>query len=106
MKDKVKPLTGEEIGLLNEMKSNCLNDSKYKDEKAKDEFYMLCHLEDFVIKHDDLLQENKKYKEVIDKAIERLESKQLRYLNEPDYRICTLDLEEIKDILKGRGLNE
>lgn len=92
MKDKVKPLTDKEIGLLNEMKGNCLNGSKYKDEKAKDKFYMLCHLEDFVIKHDDLLQENQKYKEAIDKAIERLESKQLRYLNEPDYRICTLDL--------------
>ena len=95
MKDKVKPLTDKEIGLLNEMKGNCLNGSKYKDEKAKDKFYMLCHLEDFVIKHDDLLQENQKYKEAIDKAIE--------FTNKKWGTWCTHHLEymsELQNILK------
>lgn len=41
-----------------------------------------------------------------DKAIEKLVIKQLRYLNEPKYKLTTLDLEEIKNILKGDSDNE
>lgn len=41
------------------------------------------------------------YKSRCEKAIELLELKQLRYLNEDDYRICTLDLQEVKDILQN-----
>ena len=113
MKDKVKPLTDKEIGLLNEIKGNCLNGSKYKDEKAKDEFYMLCHLEDFVIKHDDLLQENKKYKEVIFKIkmiiSARIKEYQKKIDNEIDmgsqgdhFKICRYEenIKFLKDILK------
>lgn len=40
---------------------------------------------------------------IINKAIEHLELKQIRYLNEPEYRICSIDLQEIKDILKGEN---
>ena len=41
------------------------------------------------------------YKSRCEKASELLELKQLRYLNEDDYRICTLDLQEVKDILQN-----
>ena len=40
-------------------------------------------------------------RERINKAINLLELKQLRYLNENDYSLNALDLEEIRDILKG-----
>lgn len=52
------------------MKERCLAKGQYKDEKAKDKFKMLCHLEDFEIQYWELQQENKELKEVIDKAIE------------------------------------
>ena len=41
------------------------------------------------------------YKSRVEKADELLELKQLRYLNEPEYRICTLDLQEVRNILQG-----
>lgn len=68
----MKPLTIEEVSLKLEMKKNCLNGSKYKDENAKAKFDMLCHLEDFEIQYWELLEENKKLKKVINKAIELL----------------------------------
>ena len=52
------------------MKERGLAKGQYKDEKAKDKFKMLCHLEDFEIQYWELQQENKELKEVIDKAIE------------------------------------
>ena len=63
----MKPLTLEETRLKEEMKNNCLKVGKYKDEKAKDKFEMLCHLEDFEVQYWELQQENRKYKEVIEK---------------------------------------
>ena len=51
----MKELTLEEISLLEEMKSNCLKKGQYIDEKAKDKFKMLCHLEDFGIVYYELL---------------------------------------------------
>ena len=66
----MKPLTLEETKLKEEMKNNCLKVGKCKDEKAKDKFDMLCHLEDFEVQYWELLKENKELKEVIDKAIE------------------------------------
>lgn len=92
MKDKVKPLTGKEIELLDDMKGNCLIGSKYKDEKAKDKFYMLCHLEDFVIKHDDLQQENKQLKERIDKATEYIETATIDPQSMRHYKNCLLEI--------------
>ena len=43
----MKPLTLEETALKEEMKERCLAKGQYIDEKAKDKFKMLCHLEDF-----------------------------------------------------------
>ena len=59
----MKPLTLEETKLKEEMKNNCLKVGKYKDEKAKDKFEMLCHLEDFEVQYWELQQENKILKE-------------------------------------------
>ena len=72
----MKPLTLEETRLKEEMKNNCLKVGKYKDEKAKDKFKMLCHLEDFEVQYWELQQENKELKEAIDKL--ELENKVLK----------------------------
>lgn len=64
--NKIKPLTIEETSLKEEMKSRCLNKGQYIDEKAKDKFKMLCHLEDFEVQYWEL-------KDRIDKAIEYIE---------------------------------
>lgn len=66
----MRVLSREEQALFDEMKERCLAKGQYKDEKAKDKFKMLCHLEDFMIQYWELLKENKELKEVIDKAIE------------------------------------
>ena len=66
----MRSLSREEQVLFDEMKERCLAKGQYKDEKAKDKFKMLCHLEDFEIQYWELLKENKQLKEVIDKAIE------------------------------------
>lgn len=54
------------------MKERCLAKGQYIDEKAKDKFKMLCHLEDFEIQYWELEQRYKKQKEVINKTIEIL----------------------------------
>ena len=59
----MKPLTLEETALKEEMKERCLAKGQYIDEKAKDKFKMLCHLEDFEIQYWELLKENKQLKE-------------------------------------------
>ena len=56
----MKPLTLEETRLKEEMKARCLAKGQYIDEKAKDKFDMLCHLEDFEVQYWELQQENKK----------------------------------------------
>ena len=54
--------------------------------------------------YDELLQENKKYKKVIDKAIEYIESKEYQYGDEEqdnyDYDIGFDEVNELLDILK------
>ena len=59
----MKPLTLEETRLKEEMKERCLAKGQYKDEKAKDKFKMLCHLEDFEVQYWELQKENKILKE-------------------------------------------
>ena len=59
----MKELTLDEISLLEEMKSNCLKKGQYIDDKAKDKFKMLCHLEDFSIAYYELLDVIKKVRE-------------------------------------------
>ena len=62
----MKPLNLKETALKEDMKERCLAKGQYKDEKAKDKFKMLCHLEDFEVQYWDLQQENKQLKELID----------------------------------------
>lgn len=67
-------MSEKEIKLLNEMKSRCLEKGQYVDEKAKDKFNLLCCLECYVIKYEELQQELKQKQDVIDKAIEYCEN--------------------------------
>ena len=115
----MKPLTLEETRLKEQMKERCLAKGQYIDENAKAKFDMLCHLEDFEVQYwelqqenkhlkehiekyehyckttgiEEIMKENKKYKEVIDKAIEILEKVKER-------RIMLLDEEKVLEILK------
>lgn len=66
VEQRVKELTLEEISLLEEMKSNCLKKGQYIDDKAKDKFNMLCHLEDFGIAYYELLDVIKEVREYIE----------------------------------------
>ena len=59
----MKPLTLEETALKEEMKERCLAKGQYIDEKAKDKFKMLCHLEDFEVQYWELQEENKQLKD-------------------------------------------
>ena len=61
----MKELTLDEISLLEEMKSNCLKKGQYINDKAKDKFKMLCHLEDFSIAYYELLDVIKEVREYI-----------------------------------------
>lgn len=63
----MKPLTLEETALKEEMKERCLAKGQYIDEKAKDKFKMLCHLEDFEVQYWKLQQENKQLKDKLSK---------------------------------------
>ena len=58
----MRALSREEQALFDEMKERCLAKGQYKDEKAKDKFKMLCHLEDFMIQYWELLKENERLK--------------------------------------------
>ena len=89
----MKPLSLEETRLKEQMKERCLAKGQYIDENAKAKFDMLCHLEDFEVQYWELQQENKKYKEVIDKAIKLIEEAKER-------RILLLLEIEVLDILK------
>ena len=62
----MKELSLDEISLLEEMKSNCLKKGQYIDDKAKDKFKMLCHLEDFSIAYYELLDAIKEVREYIE----------------------------------------
>ena len=84
----MKTLSREEQALFDEMKERCLAKGQYKDEKAKDKFKMLCHLEDFEIQYGELIKENKQLKIQIsarEEVCNRLESnwnKLKEYFNE------------------------
>lgn len=92
----MKPLTIEEVGLKLEMKKNCLNGSKYKDENAKAKFDMLCHLEDFEIQYWELLEENQKLKKVIDMFL-NIVGKSKMLLNNPDLLDLYLKIKEVSE---------
>ena len=59
----MKPLNLKETALKEEMKERCLAKGQYIDEKAKDKFKMLCHLEDFEVQYWELQEENKQLKD-------------------------------------------
>lgn len=69
----MKELSLDEIALLEEMKSNCLKKGQYIDDKAKDKFKMLCHLEDFSIAYYELLDVIKEVREYIEYQLESLD---------------------------------
>lgn len=58
----MKPLSIEETALKEEMKERCLTKGQYIDEKAKEKFKMLCHLENFEVEFWNLQQENQQLK--------------------------------------------
>lgn len=64
VEQRVKELSLDEISLLEKMKSNCLKKGQYIDDKAKDNFKMLCHLEDFGIAYYELLDVIKEVREL------------------------------------------
>lgn len=91
--------TIEEAGLLNEMKGNCLNKGQYIDKKAKDKFYMLCHLEDYAIQYyeqqeeiEKLKKENiklyKKDTKIINELKEELEITQEKWNKDKQWSEC------------------
>ena len=71
-KFRVEEWTEKECELLNEMKDRCLNGGKYKDEKAKEKFKMICHLEDYCVQYYQLLDYINQLETNRDEAIEYL----------------------------------
>lgn len=92
----MKELTLDEISLLEEMKSNCLKKGQYIDNKAKDKFKMLCHLEDFSIAYYELLDVIKEVREYIEKNLENT-SQTLRFDENKSYNTALIELKEILD---------
>lgn len=70
----MRALSREEQALFDEMKERCLAKGQYKDEKAKDKFKMLCHLEDFMIQYWELLKQQKEFIKYMNDIIEDLET--------------------------------
>ena len=81
----MRALSREEQALFDEMKERCLAKGQYKDEKAKDKFKMLCHLEDFMIQYWELLKENERLKDNWNKLKEYLNYKSERSVGEDEY---------------------
>lgn len=80
----MKELSLDEIALLEEMKSNCLKKGQYIDEKAKDKFKMLCHLEDFSIAYYELLDVIKEVREYANKYNDKIQKDILEILDKAD----------------------
>ena len=115
----MRVLSREEQALFDEMKERCLAKGQYKDEKAKDKFKMLCHLEDFMIQYWELLKENKQLKIQIsarEEVCNRLESnwnKLKEYLNYKSERAVGEDeyvydeiYNEMQELEQVSGSNE
>jgi len=106
-KFRVEEWTERECELLNEMKDRCLNGGKYKDEKAKEKFKMICHLEDYCVQYYQLLDYINQLETNRDEAIEFIEniwySKRTTNINDIGY--TTNKFLKIKEILE-RGKDE
>lgn len=89
----MKELTLNEIALLEEMKSNCLKKGQYIDDKAKDKFKMLCHLEDFSIAYYELLDVIKEVREYLNNHIEQWNNVEefINVVEEDEYILSLLD---------------
>ena len=84
----MKPLTLEETRLKEEMKERCLAKGQYIDEKAKEKFDMLCHLEDFEIQYWELLKENQELNQ--------------KYLNAvADYETTMFEKEQLNSLVNS-----
>lgn len=94
----MKELSLDEISLLEEMKSNCLKKGQYIDDKAKDKFKMLCHLEDFSIAYYELLDIIKEVREYIETHLDNT------FKTEFDY--ITTNPQELLEILDKENNNE
>ena len=106
----MKPLTLEETGLKEELKRQYYEKEKLGIKNSRENFKMLCHLEDFEIQYWELLKENKElklelsgYRQAIleDKDMLGLkeEAKELKekYLNAvADYETTMSELQELK----------
>lgn len=92
----MKELSLDEISLLEEMKSNCLKKGQYIDDKAKDKFKMLCHLEDFSIAYYELLEVIKEVREYLNNHIEQWNNFEefINVVEEDEYILSLLDKEK------------
>ena len=96
---KVKNWTSEEAGLLDEMKSRCLNKGQYIDEKAKDRFKMLCHLEDYGLQYYEQQKEIERLKNGI-KELDNMFYETFRISQNGYFSISEWELKEFTDKLK------
>lgn len=101
----MKPLTLEETRLKEEMKARCLAKGQYIDEKAKDKFDMLCHLEDFEVQYWELQQENKQLKDNWNKLKECLKDV-MNSCDADDKDFVETILDIMQEIEKGSDGNE
>ena len=91
----MKKLSLDEISLLEEMKSNCLKKGQYIDDKAKDKFKMLCHLEDFSIAYYELLDVIKEVREYIETHLDNTFKTEFDYITtNPQELLEILDKEK------------
>ena len=94
----MRVLSKEEQALFDEMKERCLAKGQYKDEKAKDKFKMLCHLEDFMIQYWELLKQQKEFIKYMNDIIEDLETEDVDDEEMKGYLIQRIDT--FKEILQ------
>lgn len=94
----MRVLSREEQALFDEMKERCLTKGQYKDEKAKDKFKMLCHLEDFMIQYWELLKQQKEFIKYMNDIIEDLETEDVDDEEMKGYLIQRIDT--FKEILQ------
>lgn len=101
-------MSEKEIKLLNEMKSRCLEKGQYVDEKAKDKFNLLCCLECYVIKYEELQQELKQKQDTINEAIEYIKYELIRRkrLGIEDKSFNEWEIENLLPILEREEIME
>ena len=78
-------MSEEDLKLIEEMKDNCIKQANYVDVKAMDKYNALRNL----------LEQNKKYKEVIDKFINRIDENKM-LLNNPYVLDFYLEIKEVE----------